>query len=118
MPNPVLIHTESSKVRHFLAIADFYIQIGQPDIYEVEPYITDEYRPDVYARISEPVIIEIQRSHVSHKRMQEKVDQFVETYRAGKHDAKTLWIVSDEQYRVKCPDGFKVETHQLKEGVI
>jgi len=50
--------------------------------------------------------------------MQEKVDQFVETYRAGKHDAKTLWIVSDEQYRVKCPDGFKVETHQLKEGVI
>lgn len=114
MPNPVLIHTESTKIRHYLAIAQFYIDIGKPEIYEIEPNFDRDYVPDVYTRIAgTPILIEIQRSHSSNRKMQAKVDGFVRTYREGKHDAKTLWIVSDEQYRLTVPSGFTVQQHRF-----
>lgn len=117
MPNPTLIHPESSKTRHFLAIADFYIRIGQPEKYEVEPYFDDEYRPDAYTVLAgEPILVEIQRSHISHKTMQGKVDGFVRTFQEGKHAARKLWIVSDETFRVTSPDDFTVEQIRLRAG--
>lgn len=113
-----MIHTESTKIRHFLAIADFYIRLGQPQIYEVEPYVDENYRPDAYTLVTgEPIIVEIQRSHISYKRMQEKIDNFADTFRRGKHNARMLWIVSDEEYRVRIPAGFQVEQISLTEGV-
>jgi hypothetical protein len=109
MPNPAIIHTESSKIRHFLAIADTYIQIGQPDIFEVEPNIDPDYRPDVYTILQEPIVIEVQRSYINNKRMQAKVNGFVDTYKRGKHDAHVLWIVSSLKFHVHCPSGFRIE---------
>lgn len=108
MPNPAMIHTESSKIRHYLAIADVYIRRGKPNVFEVEPYFDDKYRPDAYMRNPSPVLVEVQRSYISHKKMQDKVDGFVRTYREGKHDAKTLWIVSDDEFKVRWPEGFEV----------
>lgn len=109
MPNPTLIHPESSKIRHFLAIADFYIQAGKPEIYEVEPTIAEEYRPDAYMRLGEPIIVEVQRTRISVKRMQDKVDWFAKTHKQGKHDAKSLWIVTDVPYPISIPIGYKVK---------
>ena len=109
MQNPTIIHTESSKIRHYLAIADLYIRLGKPPIYEIEPQVDPEYVPDVYTRLHEPIIVEIQRSYISHKKMQSKVDGFVRTFKLGKHDARTLWIVTDLDFKVSVPEGFKVE---------
>ena len=110
MPNPTIIHPESAKIRHYLAIAQFFIDIGQPEIYEIEPQFDREYVPDVYTRIDGvPIMVEIQRSHCSHRKMQGKVNGFVRTYLEGKHDAKTLWIVSNERYRLTVPEGFTVK---------
>jgi hypothetical protein len=118
MPNPVLIHTESAKIRHFLAIADFYIRLGCPEIYEVEPQFDAEYIPDAYTRLGpngEAILIEVQRSHISHKQMQKKIDGFVKTYKLGKHDARTMYLVTDENFRFAVPEGFRVERIALKE---
>lgn len=119
MPNPTIIHTESSKIRHYLAIADFYIQIGCPEIYEVEPQIAEDYVPDAYTRIDgTPILVEIQRSYISNRKMQNKIDSWVRTYREGKHDARTLWVVSDLPFKVQVPNGFVLEFKELAKGQV
>lgn len=110
MPNPTLIHPNSTRINHFLALVDFYIFIGQPDIYQVEPDLKHSYSPDVYTILdNEHIIIEMQLSNKSNKVMQEKVNGFVDSYVRGKHAAKRMWIVSDKKYNVKVPSGYIVE---------
>lgn len=108
MPNPTICHPESQNIRHFLGLADIYIQLGKPEVYIVEPPVNDKYRPDVYTRCPDPVCIEYQRSKITIKKMQEKVDNFAKAYVKGEHDAKTLWIMSDISYQVKTPESFKI----------
>lgn len=109
MPNPALIHTESSKTRHFLAIADTFIRFGQPRHFDVEPIFDDKYRPDAYATIrGKKVIIEVQRSHTSNKKMQDKVNGFVRTHREGKHEATAMYVVTDENFKISAPDGYNL----------
>ena len=117
MPNPTIIHPQSNKINHFLGIVDIYINLDQPKVFEVEPIINDEYRPDAYVRVigDTPVLIELQRTLISIKRMQEKVDAFVKAYNKKEHDAKTLWIVSDTEYRVKIPSGFSIVQKKLED---
>src|SRR5690625_1287432 len=88
MPNPTIIHPESQNIRHFLGIADIYMNLEKPEIFEVEPGVSEGYRPDIYTRIPDPTIIEFQRSVISRKRMQQKVDAFVDAHLQGLHDAK------------------------------
>lgn len=108
MPNPTLIHPESQNVRHFVGIAELYLQLGKPKIYEVEPQVNDHYRPDIYTHAVAPTVIEYQRSRISQKRMQVKVDLFVESFRAGDHDARKLWVLSDTPYDLKIPQDFQL----------
>lgn len=112
-----MIHTESSKIRHFLAIADVYIRENMPTIFEVEPYFDEKYRPDIYMRHPNPIVVEVQRTHTSNRKMQEKVDSFARTYREKKHDAKIMWIVTDENFRITIPEGFEIYRVPLKKGV-
>lgn len=105
-----MIHLQSSKIPHFLGLADIFIRLGRPKIFEVEPYVNDEYRPDAYTRIDDlPVLIELQRSRISHPKMMDKIDQFVASYKSKQHDARTLWIITDHEYRLSLPRGFTVE---------
>jgi hypothetical protein len=107
MPNPPIINKRSSRIDHFLAIADLYLTLGCPDHYDVEPPFANGngYRPDVYATIDgERVCIEIQRSHKSNRHIQAKVNGFIRTFYRGDHKARTLWIVSDRRYNVKIPE--------------
>jgi hypothetical protein len=115
MPNPALINEQSPKILHFLGIADIYMTLGRPAIYEVEPKITDEYQPDAYTRLTEgPAVVELQRSTISTKKFQNKVDLFVEAYRRNKHDARTLLVYSDKPYNITLPSGFRVEQRKLE----
>jgi hypothetical protein len=109
-----MIHPNSTRTKHFLAIAEFFIRIGKPKTYIVEPNLECEYyRPDVYMDYkSEHIIIEIQLTHISTRRMQEKVDNWVKSYKEKKHYAKKMWIVSDNLYRIAAPEGFEVEYHK------
>lgn len=104
-----MIHPRSAKLEHFLGLVDLFIELGQPEIYQIEPAISDEYQPDVYLRNPEPVIVEYQRTRITNKRMQDKVDAFVYSAQQKKHDARVLWIVSDYIYTVKAPPSFTIE---------
>lgn len=112
MPNPTIIHPRSRSREHFLAIADFYIAVGFPRVYVVEPNLQCDYRPDVYYRDSDgdSYVVEVQLSKVSNKIMQEKYDKFVDSYRKKKHDAKTMVIVSDREYKIEEREGYIVRT--------
>jgi hypothetical protein len=68
------------------------------------------YRPDVYMkdRKNNPVCVEIQLTHISAKKMQTKIDQFVSEYNK-EHDAKIMLLVTDNNYdKIKMPDGFNL----------
>lgn len=111
-----MIHPNSTRTRHFLAIAEFFIRIGQPRTYIVEPDLNCEYyRPDVYmewGEAKEHIIIEVQLTHISTKKMQQKVDNWVKSYKEKRHYAKKMWIVSDNLYHLTAPTGFEVEYHK------
>lgn len=109
MPNPARINMQSSKIPHFLALVDLYIMLKQPEVFEVEPPVSESYRPDAYTRIRDtPIVIEYQRSLVSTKKIQKKVDEFAESFYLKKHDSRVLWLYSGVRYHVKVPDGFTV----------
>lgn len=78
-------------------------------MYNIEPQITDNYRPDVYTKVNDtPIIIEYQRTRISQKRIDEKIDAFIHSFVQRKHGCKTLWIVSDTPYKLKKFDGFDI----------
>jgi hypothetical protein len=119
MPNPALMHTESSKRQHALAVVDTYIKLGKPNHFDVEPNFDAKYRPDAYTTLrGKKVVIEVQRSHISNKKMQDKVDGFVRTHREGKHEACIMYVVTDENFSISAPEGYnlyKVPLTQQKE---
>ena len=109
MPNPALIHTQSAKLKHYLGLVDIYLTLDKPEVYEIEPYFSADYRPDVRTKLLDTsVLIEYQRSIVSNKKMQDKVDAFVTTNKQGLHDAKSLLIVTDYRYDLIMPTGYEV----------
>jgi hypothetical protein len=112
MPEPPIINTESSKIRHFLGLVDLYIELRsaiKDDVFVIEPPVNAEYRPDIYTRLPHPVVIEYQRSRITEEQMQSKVDRFCVALERGEHDARVLWIASEaKQYKVKIPPGIIV----------
>lgn len=82
----------------------------KPKIFEIEPQMNKEYQPDVYTIVNDrPIIIEYQRTLISAKKMQEKVNLFVESHIRKNHDAKTLLLVSDHKYpKVTIPSDYKL----------
>jgi hypothetical protein len=109
MPNPSIIHPRSEKLQHYLGLVDIYIRLDKPSLenWKVEPQVTKEYRPDAALRSGNQIIlIEYQRTPISTKRMQEKVDNFHKTY--DLHKSKTLWVFSHKEYNVTIPQGFTV----------
>jgi hypothetical protein len=109
MPNPALMHTESSKRQHALAVVDTYIHLGKPKHFDVEPNFDAKYRPDAYTTLrGKKVVIEVQRSHISNKKMQDKVDGFVRTHREGKHEACIMYVVTDENFNISAPVGYQL----------
>jgi competence CoiA-like predicted nuclease len=100
-----------------MAIADFYDRIGKPEKYIVEPDLNYEYRPDVYMEYKgEQIVVEIQLTQISTKKMQQKVDMWISGYEKH-HFAKKMWIVSDHLYKLEVPVGFDIQFHRWTKGV-
>jgi hypothetical protein len=110
MPNPATLHTRSIKIDHALKIVDFYIHIGMPKIFHVEPQ-WKKYKPDVYMKdkAGNAICVEIQLTPISTKKMQTKVDEFVSSF-GKEHDSRVMLLVSNKEYVVKHPNSFKIVT--------
>jgi len=121
MPNPARIHHQSSKLEHFLGLADIYIALGQPQVFEIEPNISSEYRPDAYVvQGGRHFVIEYQRTPISNSRMQEKLDAFFRTHAQGLHRANEMIIVNGTnrtvKYKVTAPSTFKIRQMEKAPG--
>lgn len=104
MPNPSILHPRSIKIDHHLKIVDFYIHMGMPSAFLVEPPFK-EYHPDVYMKDlkGNPICVEVQITPISSKRMQKKLDEFVSSY-GKEHDAVVMLLVSNTSYNVRMKD--------------
>jgi hypothetical protein len=106
MPKPPII---KGNIDHFLEIAQLYIALGMPEHFDVEPRFND-YEPDVYTTVDhQKVCIEVQRSRISDRKMQSKVDEFMMSYYMKQHEANILWIYSSNRYDVKASDAFIIK---------
>lgn len=109
MPNPAPLHKRSTKLEHQMKIVDFYIHVGCPPTFQIEPNWKN-YKPDVYMkdRKGNPICVEIQITPISTKKMQKKITEFVSTH-GKEHDAKIMLLVSNQEYsNVIMPNGFKL----------
>ncbi len=105
--NPSPINHKSNKIEHTLKIVDFYIAIGMPKQFAIEPTL-GTYEPDIMYNKSENICVEIQITPISRNKMQQKINQFVFEYNK-EHNSKLLIICSDYQYnKLSVPNGFKM----------
>lgn len=109
MPNPAILHHRSVKLEHYLKIVDFYIHTGCPKHFTPEPN-WKIYKPDVYMkdRMGNDICVEIQITHISTKKVQTKIEQFVSTY-GTEHSARVMLLVTNNSYdKVVMPSGFSL----------
>jgi hypothetical protein len=106
--NPSPIHHKSNKVNHYLKIVDFYINEGKPEKFLIEP-VFGKYEPDLFFKdkSNNSICVEIQLTPISLNKMQDKINRFVSEF-GKEHDSKILVIASNEQYKIKIPNGFKI----------
>lgn len=111
--NPSPIHHKSNKIDHALKIVDFYIAVGQPETFIIEP-IFGGYEPDVYFTSKEvSYCVEIQLTPISHKKMQQKVNQFVSEFGVT-HNSKIIVICTNQNYsKISAPNSFKIIHQKL-----
>lgn len=119
-PSPAPIKKDSTKIPHFLKIAEFYKQIRkaeEPHTFLVEPKYGKGYmEPDAFMRFKRrPYFVEIQRSVYSERTMNEKIKRY-EAYYYSEEWKKESWqpkekkpvfpkviMVSDTRYNIESP---------------
>lgn len=117
--NPSAIHPNSNKINHQLKLLDYYIEAKQPSQCVIEP-ILGKYEPDLLYRdeMNRSICVEIQLTKISKKRMQEKINNFIEEYGTN-HDAKILYICTHISYKdLKTKQGFKVIQRNVPKEIV
>ncbi|WLR44450.1 replication-relaxation family protein (plasmid) [Bacillus carboniphilus] len=122
-PKSSRIKKNGQKIDHFLAIADFYIDLKRAKglrFYHVEPSYMDIVRPDACMIWRQTAFfVEIQKSHYSTKVMDEKMKRYQKYYESGqwrelhfqnKDKARfpRIWIVANHQYKINIDSRIKV----------
>lgn len=116
-PSPAPIKKDSSKIKHFLAIIDFYKQIRkyqEPRLLKIEPkYKKDYMEPDIFMIWQKaPFFVEIQCSIYSEKVMKAKLKRYQDYFYSEEWKKELwqpkekkvfpyLWIVTDTRYNVE-----------------
>jgi hypothetical protein len=132
--NPPQIKKDSSKLQHYLAMCDFYLECKKydsPKRFTIEPKIGDKgtIEPDMFMIWQNaPFFVELQRSHYSDKVMQAKLSRYEEYFHSEEwHSLEwqpkdrapifpRVWIVSDHKYNAITP--FKVvQTKSVEEFI-
>lgn len=107
--NPSPIHHKSNKIDHYLKIVDFYIAVGCPENYLIEP-LFGNYEPDLFFKDNsgKNICVEVQLTPISHKKMQEKINKFIKEFNQN-HDSNILVLCSNYDYKnVEIPKGFRL----------
>ncbi|EOO22983.1 hypothetical protein ICM_06206 [Bacillus cereus BAG1X2-3] len=114
-PEPSIIKKNSQKVKHYLAIVDFYIDICKhesPTVFEVEQRYGPGYvQPDIFMIWQGNIFfVEIQLSRYSSELMKEKLDRYINYFKSESWDRKkikfnlnlnappSVWIISKTPY--------------------
>lgn len=100
-------NTDIRQINHALEVVDLYFEFGQPTYnhFIIEPLIMERYKPDIVVYTGgKRIVTEVQRTRVSRKDMQEKVDNFMRYSEI--HKSKTLWIKTDLPYKLEIEQGF------------
>ncbi|WP_338782445.1 replication-relaxation family protein [Metabacillus sp. FJAT-52054] len=108
-PDGSAMKKNSTKIPHFKAIGDFYIDIStvlRPKVFEVE-YKTGSkgsVEPDIYMIWNKiPFFVEIQRNIYSKKVMERKLERYKDYYSSGLWKERMkffpyLWIITEHVY--------------------
>lgn len=115
-PSGTPFRRDSQKIRHYLAIVDFYKQIIKyelPRLFDVEPkYGKGNPEPDAFmVWLRTPFFVEIQRSLYSDKVMAAKLDRYEAYYYSREWEREPwqpearkvfpyLWLISEKRYNV------------------
>ncbi|WP_047155089.1 replication-relaxation family protein [Aneurinibacillus tyrosinisolvens] len=126
--SPPLIRKNSQKISHYLAIADFYIEVikyQKPGMFIVEPrYGPNVMQPDIFmVWYGVPFFVEIQNSIYSSRMMHEKLNRYLNYYRLKSWQDEPwqdrnivrfpiVWIISNYCYNLPC---YEIEIFQSKD---
>jgi hypothetical protein len=117
-PAPCTMKKDSMKIRHFLAIVDFYKQvrkIEEPEMFIVEPKFGGKGLPeaDVFMLWKKsPWMVEIQRNIYSTKVLTDKMNRYTNYYMSNDWQQETwqsegdkifphVWFITDHQYTIE-----------------
>jgi hypothetical protein len=118
-PKPCRIKKDGQKVDHFLAIADFYLQLkragGDIKFFHVEPGYTHHVKPDVCVMWRGAVFfVEIQCSHYTQHLMSDKMHRYHKYYSSGEWQLLPfqkpnspfphIWILADHKYKINAQE--------------
>lgn len=130
-PLPRPMRKDSTKIPHFKAIADFYInacQYAQPSqfIVEFKPMTKGGIEPDIFMKWKYngkllPYLVEIQRNIYSKKQIQNKMNLYREYYesdiwRQYSKNFPIIWIITDKEYDIDTLGMSVIQTKDL-EGI-
>ena len=118
-PSGSTMKPDSTKIPHFKAIADFYIQLceyKEPTTFEVEPKLSNKgaIEPDIFMEwYGAPFFVEIQRDFYTKKRMNAKYKRYHEYFNGGEWREYTkffpfIWIVTEIRYKELAWEPLKV----------
>ncbi|MEB9553501.1 replication-relaxation family protein [Bacillus cereus] len=112
-PQPSILKKNSQKIKHYLAIVDFYVDICKhecPSVFEVEKRYGPGYvQPDIFMVWQGRIFfVEIQLSRYSSELMKEKLNRYVNYFKSEPWYCKTIefnlntspfvWIISKKPY--------------------
>jgi len=117
-PSPSPLKKDSQKIKHYQAIANFFLELNKwdkPLVFDVEvKFEKGMCEPDIFMIWrNQPFFVEIQRSIYSPKMMNEKMDRYHLYYSKGQWKYEwwqnkepifpIVWIVTEMQYALSYP---------------
>lgn len=118
LPKQSSIKRNSNKIDHFLAIADVYLDLEMPRVFDVEPRYKTNVRPDIFTFFKGAFFfIEVQNSHYTQKAMQKKIDLYEEFYLSNEWK-RFKWQPKDKkifpQILLFSDASYNIETQNVK----
>lgn len=128
-PKPSTVKKDSQKVKHYLAIGDFYIElckIQKPTIFQVEQrYGSNFMQPDIFMEWNNnKFFVEIQRSRYTSEIMEQKLQRYInyfkfkgwysEFHEINNSNLPSIWIISKSPYRLNNNNLHIIQTPNIK----
>ena len=126
---PSTVKKESQKVKHYLAIVDFYIELckfQEPTVFQVEQrYGSNFMQPDIFmVWNNNKFFVEIQRSRYTSEIMEEKLKRYINYFKFKgwywescenmNPNSPSIWIISKSPYHLGTNNLNIIQTPNVK----